>query len=240
MGAVDQTLNQMGYGGDMMNALKILSSDQSKKIMQAVAMMQAQSAPLDAADIQPYTSNQMPITPDVIQMAASSGGLKVEDPQAAVVNQPGLTPYNPVAPQKSVVPQSVAPIRNNTPVTWGDFTNRAVAIAKEKGYPAGVLLAQAAIETGRGTSKMAREKNNYFGFKAYDANPNAASAYSGVDQSINDYINLIQTDPRYAKAWATYQKTKNPTDLIKGIKAAGYATDPNYVSKVISTPEFRT
>jgi flagellum-specific peptidoglycan hydrolase FlgJ len=241
MGVVDQTMNQMGYGSDMANALKILSSDQSKKIMQAVAMMKQQQAPLDAADIAPYTSNMMANTPDVVSMAKdgiATGELKVNNPQAAVINQQGLTPYNPLLPEKGIT-ESVPQVANNTPVSWNDFTNRSVEIAKQRGYPVGVLLAQAAIETGRGTSKMAQTKNNYFGFKAYDANPSAASAYSGVDQSINDYIDLIQNDPRYAKAWKNYQVDKNPTNLIKGIKAAGYATDKDYVSKVTSTPEFR-
>lgn len=122
---------------------------------------------------------------------------------------------------------------------WQNFLNTAQPIAEKSNFPMSVLAGQAALETGRGTSQMAKNKNNYFGFMAYDSNPGAARSYSDPSQSINDYINLIQNDPRYAKAWNNYLVTRDPVQLIQGIKAAGYATDPNYVSKILSEPEFK-
>lgn len=98
MGVVDQTMNQMGYGSDIANALKILSSDQSKKIMQAVAMNNTQPNPVDFANIQLYTSNQMPNTPDVINLAQQTAGASAQ--LRPEISQPSVptTTASPPAP----------------------------------------------------------------------------------------------------------------------------------------------
>lgn len=125
------------------------------------------------------------------------------------------------------------------PYGWDQFKEEASQIAKSRNYPAAVLLGQAALETGRGTSNFAKKRNNYFGYKAYDSNPDAASTYKTPSDSINAYIDLIQKSPIYKRAWSQYQIDQNPVNLIHNIKASGYATDPNYIQKVMTTPEFQ-
>lgn len=123
--------------------------------------------------------------------------------------------------------------------SWDSFTQTATALAKEHNFPLSVLLGQAALESARGTSNFAKDRNNYFGYMAYDANPGMAKSYQNPSQSIMDYINLIENTPRYAGAYQSYLKDKNPLTLLQGIKSAGYATDPNYVTKIVSMPEFQ-
>lgn len=125
--------------------------------------------------------------------------------------------------------------RFNSLDNWNQFKERAVDIAKQEGFPVSVLLGQAALESGRGSSDFARNRNNYFGIGAYDANPNLAFAYDSIDDNIRGYINLIKHDPRYSRAWAN---RFNPRLMITEIKRAGYATDRNYVGKVMSMAEF--
>jgi len=129
--------------------------------------------------------------------------------------------------------QDSAPSDNS----WSNFEQTATPIAAASDYPLSVLLGQAALESARGTSNFAQSRNNYFGMDAYDSNPDAAKGYATPQASIEDYINLIKNDPRYTQAW---HDRSNPKQMIQDIKDAGYATDPNYVSSVESTPEFQS
>jgi flagellum-specific peptidoglycan hydrolase FlgJ len=122
--------------------------------------------------------------------------------------------------------------------SWDDFKQTASKIASDENYPINVLLAQAALETAHGTSSFAKNRNNYFGMKAYDSNPDNATDYNTPEESIKDYINLIKNTPRYAGYYQEYLKDHDSLKLLRGIKAAGYATDPNYVNKITSLPEF--
>lgn len=109
---------------------------------------------------------------------------------------------------------------------WQSFSNLGQMVALEQNYPPDVLLAQAALESGHGTSKMAKEKNNYFGYEAYNANPNAAAEYKNPEESINAYINLIKTDPKYQWAYQQWMKDHNSKQLLFNIIRSGYAYDP--------------
>lgn len=144
-------------------------------------------------------------------------------------NRGGNSPRGSASPSPSAAPTQTA-------ASWGDFVNTAKDIAAKEGFPLSVLLGQAALESGRGTSQFAKDRNNYFGYQAYDNNPNAAASFSTPAQGIQAYINLIKNDPRYAQAW---NNRDNPVKMVQAIKQAGYASDPQYIQKVIGTPEFQ-
>lgn len=117
------------------------------------------------------------------------------------------------------------------------------------------LIAQAALETGWGTKQMAdgsgRSAFNLFGIKAQgDWRGDAATAetieyrqgvaqkeqarfrvYANVEQSVQDYVQFIQQNPRYQAALAV---TDEPNAYFRQLQAAGYATDPNYARKVVA------
>lgn len=117
---------------------------------------------------------------------------------------------------------------------WSGFSQKGTEIAKERNFPSNVLLSQAALESAHGTSNFAKDRNNYFGIQAYDSNPDAAAHYQTPEENINAYINLVTSYPGVKEAIASGSSDA----VIKAIKAAGYATDPNYVSKIESLPEF--
>lgn len=113
-----------------------------------------------------------------------------------------------------------------------------------------VCIAQAALETGWGTSSLMLKANAYFGIKAtgwngkvYNAKTKESydgktlvntsayfRAYDSLSDSVKDYYDLLTNSSRYAQAVNEPDATK----CIKAIKAGGYATDPLYVSKITS------
>jgi len=129
------------------------------------------------------------------------------------------------------------------------FSPVAVKYSRFKGLFPSVIVAQCAIETGWGTSSLSAKYNNYFGIKAgtqwqgdtvnmstleyfdkYETIQSNFRVYNNADHSFRDYVALITGLDRYRAAL----KAETPEAQIKAIKAAGYATDPEYVSKVIS------
>lgn len=111
------------------------------------------------------------------------------------------------------------------------------------GIPASITLAQGCLESGNGNSRLAREANNHFGIKCGgswdgpslahddDAPQECFRSYSSVAESYVDhalflsererYRSLFDLDPKDYKGWA------------RGLKAAGYATNPAYADLLI-------
>jgi flagellar protein FlgJ len=115
------------------------------------------------------------------------------------------------------------------------------------------LLAQAALETGWG-KRMARTADgrsswNLFGIKADDAWGGARAtantveysggvatqrhaafrAYGSMEESVQDFANLLKSSPRYRDAAAAGSDAQA---YIAGIGRSGYATDPEYADKL--------
>jgi hypothetical protein len=123
------------------------------------------------------------------------------------------------------------------------------------GVPTSVAIAQSILESGWGASTLATQANAYFGIKCstttspyptgcfpittteYDATTGTYyqvvaqfRSYASVADSFLDHGWFLSHSSRYAGAFA-YQQ--NPDQFIKAVAAAGYATDPNYPTKVI-------
>ena len=113
-----------------------------------------------------------------------------------------------------------------------------------------LTMAQAIGESGWGESKLATQGNALFGIKAgpnwtgatwtgstieYYDGANATQiqdnfrAYNSWDESIADHGNLMK-----ASRYAAVPKATSIEEAARAVKAAGYATDPNYVSFIIS------
>lgn len=118
-----------------------------------------------------------------------------------------------------------------------------------------VIVAQAILESARGTSELARKANNLFGIKGnYNGQSytvktkeylngkwttvNAAfKKYPSYRESIIDHGNFFTSTP-----WRTqnYQRVLNAKDYktqAKALQACGYATDPQYANKLINLIE---
>jgi LysM repeat protein len=127
------------------------------------------------------------------------------------------------------------------------YKNIAVKNMQEYGIPASITLAQACVESGNGTSRLAREANNHFGIKCHtnwkgqtithtdDAANECFRKYKNPEDSFKDHAEFLRYRDRYAflfdlspydyKAWA------------RGLKQAGYATNPQYADMLIKTIE---
>ncbi len=123
----------------------------------------------------------------------------------------------------------------------------AIENMQEYKIPASIKMAQAILESGSGNGRLAREANNHFGIKCKvnwtgksvrhtdDAPDECFRMYDSVKESYNDHSEFLAYRPYYTelfklnisdyKAWA------------RGLKKAGYATDPKYADKLISIIE---
>jgi flagellar protein FlgJ len=127
----------------------------------------------------------------------------------------------------------------------------AVESAYATGVPASVTIAQAILESYWGSSRLAREANNYFGIKAQTRSGSAGSvrfdvweviggrnvmqsqafrAYKTVAESFVDHGVFFVENGRYARAMAV---KGDPRQFAREVNRAGYATDPSYASKLI-------
>lgn len=118
---------------------------------------------------------------------------------------------------------------------------------KNYGIPASIILGQAILESGAGTGALSSQANNHFGIKCHkewlgesvryddDSVAECFRKYNNPSDSFRDHALFLTGRPRYAslfkldktdyKAWA------------KGLKAAGYATDLQYPTKLIGIIE---
>lgn len=122
----------------------------------------------------------------------------------------------------------------------------AVKKMKEHGIPASITLAQGLLESGNGNSVLAREGNNHFGIKCTpdwtggrtyhddDKKNDCFRKYKNAAQSYEDHATFLQKS-RYASLFEL--KSTDYQGWAKGLKKAGYATDPNYPSKLIALIE---
>ncbi|VVP12800.1 hypothetical protein PS876_03404 [Pseudomonas fluorescens] len=138
-----------------------------------------------------------------------------------------------------------------------EFVNTMLPMAKEAADRIGVdpryLVAQAALETGWGKSVMRAQdgssSHNLFGIKA-SSNWQGDSAraitsefrngamvketaqfrsYASYKDSFHDLVTLLQSNNRYQEV---LKSADNPEQFVRELQKAGYATDPNYASKI--------
>jgi hypothetical protein len=124
--------------------------------------------------------------------------------------------------------------------------------SRSTSVPASVTVAQAILESDWGRSRLARQANNLFGIKAQGAVKGPAGvvtlptwehtgggdvmvqapfkAYFTLEQSIDDHGAFFTRNRRYAGAMSV---ANDAHAFARAIQDAGYATDPNYASKLI-------
>ena len=129
----------------------------------------------------------------------------------------------------------------------------AVQDMKSSGILASVTIAQAILESNWGKSGLSKNYNNYFGMKAGSSwtgktvdisttECDASGCHSGVPATWRVYespIFSIQDHSRllHSNRYKDVVGVKDYERAITIIKNGGYATDPNYVSKIVSLIE---
>ena len=125
---------------------------------------------------------------------------------------------------------------------------KLVAIEQMKSYgiPASITMAQGILESGNGNSKLAKEGKNHFGIKCHgwegekmflddDAKDECFRVYSDAKDSYQDHSDFLKKYKRYEFLF-TYKSTDYKS-WARGLKNAGYATNPSYAENLIALIE---
>lgn len=124
-----------------------------------------------------------------------------------------------------------------------------IAIKEMNTYkiPASITLAQGIFESGWGKSSLAMKSNNHFGIKCKsswdgmkvyhddDAIGECFRKYDSVEDSYEDHSKFLVSNTRYASLF--HLKTTDYKGWSEGLKKAGYATNPQYASRLINLIE---
>jgi LysM repeat protein len=123
------------------------------------------------------------------------------------------------------------------------YKDLAISEMKRTGIPASITIAQGMIESDFGRSKLAREANNHFGIKCHDdwtgqtmhqnddRRNECFRKYRKPEESFYDHSDFLRSGSRY-----TFLFDIEPSDYkgwARGLKKAGYATNPDYANMLI-------
>ncbi|MCR5643060.1 MAG: glucosaminidase domain-containing protein [Prevotella sp.] len=108
--------------------------------------------------------------------------------------------------------------------------------------PASITLAQGIFESGAGNSELARKGNNHFGIKCHewkgrtvyhddDKSNECFRAYDSPYQSFEDHSRFLAKGKRYRSLFSL--ELTDYRGWARGLKAAGYATNPLYADRLI-------
>lgn len=153
-------------------------------------------------------------------------------------------------------PRAVAATNAEVEVFLAELADGAKQSWYQFGVPASVTLAQAALETGWGSSSLSSKYNNYFGIKCnktkpspyqngcvdmvtteYDSKGNpyqivdSFRTYSSVANSMLDHGYYLKTRGLYTRA---FPKNEDPCQFAIEVRRGGYATDPGYATLLIT------
>lgn len=137
-------------------------------------------------------------------------------------------------------------------MTRSEFLEQAIAAARAaaaaSGFPPGITVAQAALESAWGESQLARIANNYFGIKAHGERESIAlptteivagvaervtahfARYASMAECFADRDALLARARCYAEARAVAQA---PEAFARAL-ARRWATDPEYAEKLLA------
>ena len=131
------------------------------------------------------------------------------------------------------------------------YINSYQPIAKSNmvqfGIPASICLGQGILESGAGTGPLSAIANNHFGIKCHqdwngpsvkyddDAAQECFRKYNQASESYNDHALFLKSRRWYEPLFKL--EKDDYKGWAKGLKAAGYATDPKYPEKLIAIIE---
>lgn len=146
---------------------------------------------------------------------------------------------------------SISSLFSQTKFTREEYVDKykyiATAHMEHYGIPASIIMAQGILESGSGNSLLSRSSNNHFGIKCksnwkgrsvrYDDDEaqECFRAYDTVEESYRDHADFLNTQPRYDSLFS--HSSSDYKRWAHGLKAAGYATAPDYAQRLIKIIE---
>ena len=209
----------------------------------------------DAGSSNNPDSNEMGMYQDMFDKQVALTISQHQDLGIGAMLKRQLSGGKPATPAGAAAPKSAQPAE--AAQSPGEFVSQVMPTIRRAASALGLnplgLLAQAALETGWG-QRMPRTADgspsfNMFGIKAGDswtgaratadtmefsngvATPRrtAFRAYGSIEDSVNDFANLLKSSPRYRDAVAAGNDIQA---YVEGIGKSGYATDPEYAGKL--------
>ena len=186
----------------------------------------------------------------IIFLTMSCGGAKkvsisyAKAPEKTLKKIEDKQPKVDLSVHKSNENLSVAEKVNNYVAT---FYNVAIEEMKMYDIPASISLAQGILESGMGSSRLAVAANNHFGIKCHsewegkriyhddDEKGECFRVYNDPRTSYRDHSLFLTSRSRYNLLFDL--KIDDYKGWAKGLKKAGYATDPKYSNKLINLIE---
>ena len=247
LGLSDLIVRQLGGDDNNFTPRSVLRNDGNlEQIKKSVKQATLQSQTSNETDLNPFSLLQIPKHTENFQRNDSINNANVTKVPFEIgdVNQTN-TSVNLSTPSfnepKDFVSALIEP---------------AKSVQEKIGVPFQVIIAQAALETGWG-QKIIKDKNgdssnNLFNIKADSrwAGDNITKdtlefeqgamvkksepfrMYESLSDSINDYVNFLTDNDRYQEA---LQNPSNVEHFVHGLQKAGYATDPQYATKIMAT-----
>jgi flagellar protein FlgJ len=190
----------------------------------------------------------------VRQLSASATPVPAGPPPALSVPRSAEVSASPATPEPSAQAEMPSSPAEFASLVWPHAERAAARI----GVAPEVLVAQSALETGWGRGMMRQDDGspafNLFGIKTHGAWDGARvatttheyvdgrrieirdefRAYASPAESFDDYVDFLQSNPRYRGALA---EAGDPGRFLQGLQQAGYATDPDYADKIRSILE---
>ena len=129
-----------------------------------------------------------------------------------------------------------------------DRVEGCIQAIDHRDIPIKLIIGTAALESGWGTSRFAKEGNNLFGIRTFKShvpqlkplnNPNAnfgVKVYNDVCESVKDYIDVIETHHNYVKFRVLKSQGVSLDVLVHNL--GGYAENSKYtilLTKVIGS-----
>lgn len=160
-------------------------------------------------------------------------------------------PIKPKVPKVEEPSKVLSPA--NIPYTQrvADYIAQYNGIAKEEmlqyGIPASIKLAQGILESGAGVGELTLKANNHFGIKCHtgwegdrvyhddDESGECFRKYTDPKYSFRDHSLFLTQRSRYKDLFKL--RKDDYVGWSKGLRKAGYATDPRYPEKLIGIIE---
>lgn len=127
------------------------------------------------------------------------------------------------------------------------YKDYAISEMKRVGVPAAITLAQGILETESGNSDLVKRSNNHFGIKCKntwtgnvvyhddDESGECFRAYPSAEESFRDHSNFLRGSSRYGFLFSL--DAADYKGWARGLKKAGYATNPKYPDILIRNIE---
>lgn len=150
-------------------------------------------------------------------------------------------------PTKVVTPPADATYAEVVAVYIDNYKHIAQEEMLLYGIPASIKIAQGILESGAGRGELSRRSNNHFGIKCHtgwtgesvrhddDALQECFRKYNDPKYSFRDHSLFLTSRSRYSDLFKL--KKDDYKAWAKGLRKAGYATDPKYPDKLISIIE---